>query len=89
MPIDYHNKICEGCSYKCEVYKEYYNTLPITPLNENQIESCKTIMKNCPCSKCIVKMICVEVCDKFQEYFDDNIKNIHQIFPHIKIGSNY
>lgn len=32
----------------------------------------------CPCSKCLVKMVCTEVCDVVENYKRINIKNINK-----------
>lgn len=74
ISIDYLNEDCQGCHSKCKYYRTYCgNTImPLKTLSKRKREEYKRFMDNCPCSTCLVKMICYRTCDQFYNYSIEN-----------------
>lgn len=78
MPIDYINRECGGCNFACDLYTDFYDTLPLVILDENEIQECLTFMRNCPCATCLVKVTCRVVCDPYCKYAMKNRPSIYK-----------
>jgi len=70
---------CKGClSYY--IPKDAWNT------SHRKIKGCGVRIPfisnsvKCPCMDCLLKMVCEEVCDKFERY--NNMSNIRYHFEH-------
>ena len=51
-------KLCRGCQSKSQCF-----------FNQNSIVEFDT--ENCPCQKCILKGVCVKICDAYDRYYDE------------------
>lgn len=59
---------CDGCLIKCTHYKAYSYKLISKP-----------VLIKCPCSKCLVKMVCLEGCEDFDKYSKMTIGEIRDL----------
>ena len=61
----------QECCKGCKIFTR-------CPSNIDEIYSCLDMIKdyiNCPCSKCILKVICETPCNEFIEFKSHNFKN--------------
>lgn len=49
-------EILEDFDFTCELLNIYMTTYDIS------------ILKNCPCCSCLIKMVCFEECDRYKDY---------------------
>jgi len=55
-----NNEICIGC----RTYDSYDETSRCKPIKDN---------KTCPCASCLIKMVCVDACEYFYEFFNTSL----------------
>lgn len=61
-------KKCRGCLIKCADFFEYI---------AGRIT--RTIIDECPCNICLVKMVCIRGCEEYQIFSDNNIVTVKAI----------
>jgi hypothetical protein len=59
---------CEGCLIKCTHYAAYTAEL-----------ISKAVIIKCPCSICLIKMVCNKGCDEFNAYIEVGIDRIRDL----------
>jgi hypothetical protein len=59
---------CKGCLIKCTHYSTYSKEL-----------TSKMILGSCPCSMCLIKMVCIQGCDEFDKYIKMTICEIKEL----------
>ncbi len=60
------DSICPGCATYVKVGRIIRDTINAPQCVINPYHKRRT----CPCSKCLIKMICEETCDKLEDYRD-------------------
>ncbi len=69
MPKHMRDSICPGCATYAEVGKvrEIQNQSGYTDSPQCAIKPYYR-GKTCPCSKCLIKMVCEDTCDRMDDY---------------------
>lgn len=53
---------CFGCNWRC---------------SGQSIDLHRKVIRTCPCSICIVKIGCSDICERWTEWADKNLRNIN------------
>lgn len=89
--------ICNGCNSlikyipKIGLRRIYCNYIPVSHYYDNgdQMPETHILTRNCPCQTCLIKVICVKMCDKIIELMKEYEYKAIQRYskPQRKLGS--